>query len=343
VEEDWLRVRGYLREHRHELAVAAAELYPPEVRVAGTGLLAPPSWIPDRPVPLESIALRRTAATFDGGPLPPGPAAPYPTYSMAIAALDPPRVFQDRPTYRLAAADLRAGSLVFGKGGYFDGIDTGEACAHEFAAYTLGRTADMPLRARIGQPWDLSLRPANVAISTLTLRVAPGDVRFPLHWRDPAKVGHAGGLYQVLPVGIFQAAGDSDSPADFHLWHCMLREFAEELLGEPELTGPIDYEAWPLARRMARGGAVRAWVLGLGVDPLTFATDLLTVVAIEAGLFDELFGAMAAANDEGHILYGSGFGFDESTIERLVTGEPMQAAGAALLRLAWRHRDLIAG
>jgi hypothetical protein len=44
-----------------------------------------------------------------------------------------------------------------------------------------------------------------VAISTLTLRrSAGGDASFPLHWRDPAKVTHAGGLYQVIPVGIFQ-------------------------------------------------------------------------------------------------------------------------------------------
>ena len=37
-------------------------------------------------------------------------------------------------------------------------------------------------------------------------------------------------------------------------------------------------------------GPVRAWCLGLGTDPLTFAIDLLAVVVIDAPLFDELFG-----------------------------------------------------
>ena len=51
----------------------------------------------------------------------------------------------------------------------------------------------------------------NLAISTLTLRLdrASGRASFLLHWRDPAKVGHAGGLYQVIPVGVFQPSGEA--------------------------------------------------------------------------------------------------------------------------------------
>ena len=43
-ERDWLAVRSYLSEHRHELADAAAGDYPPGRRVAGTPLLAAPGW-----------------------------------------------------------------------------------------------------------------------------------------------------------------------------------------------------------------------------------------------------------------------------------------------------------
>jgi hypothetical protein len=35
--------------------------------------------------------------------------------------------------------------------------------------------------------------------------------------------------------------------------------------------------------------------------------------------------------------------FAAHVIDRTVTGEPLQAAGAALLRLAWRHRDTLGG
>ena len=110
---------------------------------------------------------------------------------------------------------------------------------------------------------------------------------------SPGKVGHAAGLYQVLPVGVFQPSGEApwNEANDFSLWRGLLREYAEELLGADEDHGselaPIDYEAWPLARAMTDGladGRVRAWCLGIGADPLTFALDLLAVVVIDAPL-----------------------------------------------------------
>jgi hypothetical protein len=247
----------------------------------------------------------------------------YPSYSAAMAARDAPAVFENRPTWRLLDADLAGPSpkLTFGDGWYFDSIDTGEAAAHEYAAAQLDGTPT-PLRDAIGDPTDLTRRPANMAISAMTIR---GDKEFLLHWRDPAKVGHAGGLYQVVPVGVFQSSG----PDDFDLWRFLLREYAEELLGEPEVEAP-DYPAWPFAVAMTSAldaGAITADVLGLGVDPLTFATDLLVRVDIDAPVFDELFGARVAVNDEGAV---STRPFTPQAIENL----PMQAAGAALVRLA---------
>ena len=50
-ERDWLTVRSYLGEHRYDLAVDAAKDYPPERWMAGTPLLAAPSWLPPAPVP----------------------------------------------------------------------------------------------------------------------------------------------------------------------------------------------------------------------------------------------------------------------------------------------------
>ena len=54
---EWLRVRSYLQEHRHALAVDAAAAYPAERRMAGTPLLAAPEWQPAEPVPLHDIEL----------------------------------------------------------------------------------------------------------------------------------------------------------------------------------------------------------------------------------------------------------------------------------------------
>src|SRR5262249_60233787 len=112
--------------------------------------------------------------------------------------------FGDRPPYRLPIVDLAGGEphLGFTLGRYFDGVDIGGAAAHEYAAAELGLSKDQPLRAAISDPCDLSARPHAMATSALTLRHdrAAGTASFPLHWRDPKRVGHAGGMFQVIPV-----------------------------------------------------------------------------------------------------------------------------------------------
>jgi len=368
-EDDWRRERAYLQEYRYDLAAEAAAEYPADGRMAGTPLLTRPGWQPAEPVPLQDIALELSpSAPADGLPgvygsgpaqevppdLAPLPWRPdgtrYPRYSDALRALAAPAVFENRPTYRLTEAELTPGGsrLAFTRGRYFDGVDTGEAAAHEFAAARLGGRPAR-LRALLADPCDLRRRPVNLAISTLTLRRDGDRASFLLHWRDPAKVGHAGGMYQVIPVGIFQPSGPEPwhERQDFSLWRCMLREFDEELRGGSEEygTGPVDYESWPFARRMTAAleaddeAQIRVWCLGLGVDPLTYATDLLTVAVIGSRLFDELFSLAPRPNDEGHVLAAREFA--AHVIDRVVHREPVQAAGAALLRLAWHHRDTL--
>ncbi|WP_165959217.1 transcriptional regulator, partial [Actinomadura sp. KC345] len=282
-------------------------------------------WVPSAPVPLESVRLE-----WEADPVPPAVADPddglpagYRTYAEAMGALAPPRVFEDRPSHRLVAADPPV--LRFGPARYFDGVNVGESAAHELAAGVDG----LPLRNRIGDPCDLSRRAVLTAITTVTLTTSGEYV---LHWRDPAKVAHAGGLHQVMPVGVFQPLRD-EPPG---LWRSMVREYAEELLGMPEDYGEgFVQEDWPFHRAMTaerERGRVRAYFLGLGVDPLTFALDLLTAVVIDDAVFGDLFGGLVAVNDEGEVSMAP---FDGSV------PRPMQPAGAAALALAWRHRDTL--
>ncbi len=359
-EREWLRVRSYLRQHRYDLAVDAAAAYPADARVAGTPLLAEDGWIPAMPVLLRDVSVVLLPGDDDRGPgsehgLPErADGSRYLRYSEVIGELAAPAVFENRTTYRLTEADLRCASptLTFGRGRYFDGIDVGEAAAHRYASSRLygGFAGDRAMIMDPGgmDPRDLSRRPANLAITTMTIRHdRDGDTAsFLLHWRDPAKVGHAGGVYQVIPVGIFQPSGEAphNERNDFSLWRCMIREFAEELCGRSEHYGsedhPIDYLAWPFAQRLNRSvddGQLRVWCLGLGVDPLTYATDLLTVAVFDSAVFDELFGTLAQDNAEGRLLPAQEF--THEAVTRFATREPMQAAGAATLRLAWLHRD----
>ena len=364
-EAEWLRVNGYLHRNRHGLAVRAAGDFPPEMRVAGTPLLAAPAWRPAAPVPLADIRL-------EFRPQAPPPAVPdaaavapdllpiradgtrYRRYSAVIENLAAPAIFENRSTYRLIEASLagRDPHLTFTRGRFFDGVDSGGLAAHEYAAARLGLRMDQKLRAAVNDPCDLGARAAAMAISTLTLRNdrTTHTASFPLHWRDPARVGHAGGMYQVIPVGIFQPSGEAawNEANDFDLWRGMVREFAEELLGVDEdhgsETAPIDYDRWPLARRMTDAlgdGRIRVYCLGLGADPLTFALDLLTVAVIDAPLYDDLFGDLVTGNAEGMVLKPRPF--DEPTVTGLITQHPVQAAGAALVTLAITHMRPLRG
>ena len=374
--EGWRAVRAVLTANRHELGRVAAGLYPGLPRAGSADLLCREEWIPPVPLGLDDLPV-----TWDGGPSGEDdgqgrydgasaqvrPLRPdgerYASYTAAVAALDRPALFENRPCYRLLDARLAApAGLRIGETSYFEGIDLGHAVAHELAAAwrrrgDAVRMTDLPLRALAGDPCALARRAALVAVTTLTLRRDPGGgASFVLHWRDPAKVNHGGGLYQVMPVGLFQPVTEAAAAIkhDLSLWKSMAREYSEEFLGTSEdyqtSGGLLDYEGWPFYRRLTaarREGRLAVHCLGLGVDPLTFATDVLAVAVFDAPLFDAEFARLVALNAEGRVITGggpAGIPFTAETIARLTGGrEPLQASGAAVLNLAWEHRARLLG
>jgi hypothetical protein len=366
----WRQVRALLTANRQELSHVAAGLYPDLPRVGATDLLTRAEWLPGAPLGIDDLPLTWVDQ-------PPAPAAGisgpvsahvrpadarggrYATYADAVGSLDRPGLFEDRPCYRLLGKSALAGprELRLARTSYFQGMELGHAVAHELAAAWDEpgdgvRMAGLPLRRLAGDPTALDRRLALVAVTTLTLRrAAGGAASFVLHWRDPAKVNHAGGMYQVMPVGLFQPATSAPAavPHDLSLWKCMVREFSEEFLGTSEdyqtTGGVLDYGRWPFYRQLEearRAGRLAVHCLGLGVDPVTFATDVLTVAVFDGAEFDAAFGGLVALNAEGRVITGGqagGIPFTEDTVTRLAGGgEPMQASGAALLQLAWQHR-----
>jgi len=374
----WRADRRRLNERRHPLTQAASRLYPGAARAGTTALLCREEWIPPRPLDLAEVRLNWAGH-------PPAPALSgtdpasahvrplradgtrYPAYTDALAALDPPALFDNRPCYRLLAARLAPGAshLDLAPGRYFDGVNIGEALAHELSAALAGdpgrvTAPRLPFRDFIGDPCDLARRSAMCAITTLTLRrTASGDASFLLHWRDPARVTHAGGLYQVMPVGIFQPTDGNPASVgnDLSLWRSMAREFSEELLGTTEdyhgFGSPLDYGRWPFYRALSaarEAGKMSVFCLGMGVDPLTLAVDILAAAVFDNDLFDDLFAGLVAANAEGRVVGGPGtpgapgVPFTAEVIRRFGGGaEPTQAAGAAVLQLAWQNRARLLG
>jgi hypothetical protein len=357
--QHWRHVRRHLNSHRHALAARAARLYPPDLRVGSTLLLAAPDWMPSIPLELGQVSLAWTGHAPPGadvcGPLSAHlrPLRPdgrrYASYAEALEQIERPALLENRPTYRLLSASLAGGRprLELTGGRYFDWVNGGEAIAHELAA-----NPDFPerlrLRQALGRPAELFSRSALSAVTTLALRVpSAGDPTFVLHWRDPAAVTHAGGLYQLMPVGVFQAAAEGEEARvrDLDPWRCMAREFREEFLGGPEDYPAFgDYMSWPFFASMAAArstGKLTLWCLGLGADPLTLANDLLCVAVFASDTFDALFGRLVGSNTEGRVM--TGVPFTAETVDRFARDEPMQAAGAATLELAWQYRKHLLG
>jgi len=374
----WRAERRWLNQHRCELAKLVVQLYPAEYRQLRAAVLAPPEWLAAEPVELGSLMLRLDegpqTAEVDGAEPESAATRPlcgaglrYGRYTSAIKHLSPPALFESRPSYRLLAASLVARRLEFGLGAYFDKIDICESLAHETAAVCLAEglpkspeqlRGRLPFRELIDDPFDPKRRAIIPAIATLTIRRRrfPAGPSFLLHWRDPAKVATGGGIYGVIPTGEFQpsSAAPWDRQNDFDLWRNMVREYSEELLGEPEHDStrarPIDYERWPLYQQLQAArtdGSLGAFVLGLGVDALTLSTNILTAVVIDDDVFTEVFGSAVRYNEEGEIITvggrtpTEGIPFTEAAVRRMLEAEPMAETGAACLALAWRHRDAL--
>ena len=368
--EHWRDIRRLLNANRHDLAArAAAQVYPTVLTVGSTPLLARPQWLPADPLDLDEVDLSWEDTAPPGAdvtgsasahvrPLRPD-GRRYGSYAEALARIERPALLENRPIYRLLAASMNGEGggpprLRLTHGRYFDWVNGGEAMAHELAAaWQAGNGAilgneRLPLRTLVGDPGDLPGRSTLSAVTTLTLRVPPtGDPTFVLHWRDPAAVTHAGGLYQVMPVGVFQPAGEDEAAQarDLDLWRGMAREFSEEFLGTTEdYGGPVDYGRWPFFGELSAArsaGKLRVWCLGLGADPLTLAVDVLCVAVFASDVFDALFTGLVTANAEGRVT--TGIPFTADVVRRFTDREPMQAAGAAVLELAWQHRKRLLG
>ncbi|TWD79731.1 Xre family transcriptional regulator [Kribbella amoyensis] len=375
-QDRWRAVRAELNRNRAVLGDLAAELYPESQRLPGTTVLSAPGWIPDGPVDLADIEL-----TW----LPESPAPPitgraeaaaaaralradgtsYDRYSRALRDLARPKLLDNRVSYRLLAADLAdSARLAFNYTSYFDVLDVGEAVAHEFASAWLDAgnrrpsLADLPFRRLVEDPFDLTARPMLPSINTLTIRRDPIDGhRMYLHKRDSQSVAAAGGMYHVVPAGVFQPAAlaPAHQANDFSLWRNIQREFSEELLGNAEHDGnavdPIDYltdEPFASFEQARLAGDFRTSALALVLEPLTLWVELLTVSVIEAPVFDQLFADMVAVNEEGVAVTTDaarptvGIPFTSDTLHRL-DEEPLSPIARACVSQVWAHRHTLLG
>lgn len=245
--------------------------------------------------------------------------------------------------------------------GFFDAVDTNEALAHEMAVHHLVRDQHgeivvgrpswrrLVFRKLVSDPFDLTRRPLMGAIGTLTIR-ADESPSMVLHQRDTSRVAGGGSMLHLLPAGIFQPSSvlPESLVTDFSIWRNIQREFAEELLGRIECDGtgrPCDYdnlEPFITLDRALASGQIRVYCLGLILDALTLAGDLLTVAVVEPDLYDDVFRDAVDRNDEGTVPVRA-LPFEAHTITKLREFGQLSPGASAAIQLAWNHRSTILG
>ncbi|WP_262063969.1 helix-turn-helix transcriptional regulator [Streptomyces sp. STR69] len=376
----WKLVRRELNRRRSELTAAAAALYPEFERAGNSPVLTRPGWMAPAPIDLAGVELSWLSQVEHPTVVGSEPEAEavrplsarggrYDRYSQAIRAVDKPSLFENRPSFRLMGTDWAGDTarMAFGYTTYFDMVDVCEGVSHELANAWLAtgsdpewlqapRWDDLPFRSLVGDPFDLTRRPLLPSIDTLTIRRDRDRASFVLHHRSAANVALAGGIYHIMPAGVFQPSSVMpwDQSNDFDLWRNMLREYAEEFLGMPEADGssgePIDYDGTDPFKSLNEArltGKLRAYTFGIGLDPLTLAGEILSVVVIDADVYDRVFQTMVSQNTEGSVVSSSatdgaaGIPFTEANVRRLLDSEPLAPAAAACIDLAWQHRKLM--
>ena len=262
--------------------------------------------------------------------------------------------------YRLTSynSDAENPVFTFSRCQYLDYINSCEYHAHSivnnFVSTSSWRSDKeiAPSRVRKGaikDPFSFDELNCSVGINTLLVLADPKDPVFFLHNRSRTKVAEAGGLKHVVPAGTFQPIHNEDTNhnQDFSIYANVVREFAEELLGDPDVTHPFGYREDIYERKsirpihhllsIGRGGV---FFNGFGVDALTAKPEFLTTLVLVKSdlerLFPDDFIRFSAANYEGSIFQ------DRFTTEQLKKwrDHPMMlAAGAGCLQQGISHFD----
>jgi hypothetical protein len=367
-------VRQYLSDHVADL-VQIAESAQQDLRPdAELPLLTRPGWIPLKPTPLGDVTLclRETRPDESLDPArhnssrywPRRPDGRMDSYSQAIGELAAPKLWFNGPSYRLLevlspGADAATGGLrlAFAKGSYFDGIDTAEPLSYELAlrhSRELPHVWPGPYRRWLSDAFDLRRRCALPGIDTLTLRVEKTRTTFFLHSRDATEVASMNTTH-VVPAGEFQPHSIDAAVwfSDLNIWHTIMREYAEEFLGAPDAamiqgkTIDFDRDA-PYAEfsKALRDGQMKVYLLGIGLEPMTWKPEICTACVWGAASFDRIFGHMLEKNEEGILIVGhrdhghfQGIEFDRDNVALNARRPEMDPAGRACLTLAWRWRS----
>ncbi len=187
-------------------------------------------------------------------------------------------------------------------GTYFDYINTSEVLGVELANWLINnpsKTLDRPLpfRGSREDAFELSNRAAYPGINCLTVLLnysskkfqLPRNNYFLLHKRDETQM-QAQNSVHVIPAGGHQGIAADAIKEDTAMWRTLVREFAEELYDKEDLSRQSSSWIDFLANRDileikrlfdAPSPAVKPYLMGFGLDPITLKPEVLCVEVID--------------------------------------------------------------
>jgi len=357
------RVFQFYREDR-ELLGPIARAYYLSVALPQYPVVTKAEWLPVRPIPLNEFDRELQKHWIPDQPEPPHPQLPVlrgENYAKFVRRMAPKVRQDDDFCYRLLEVRTEKDKLtcVFSPSRYSQFISSCAVLGYEVAEWYMKnqqkrgrrrpRTNGVDLPAR-GQPraiFNFENRSACPATSTILILVNTGKENcFYLHRRvSPELFDSPGGLH-VVPSGQFQPDGTEDvyHDRDFSLTRTVMRELAEELLGVAEVEKSIwndkDFYEDPRVQPFVAGlenGAVRAYFLGLGIDPLPTKPDFFAALVVDGSRIPE-----ASLNFIGN--WESGGKVLRVPLDRLKLlghDKRMIPDGAMCLQLADQHLDFL--
>jgi hypothetical protein len=256
-----------------------------------------------------------------------------------------------RPTKMEAAEEAIV--LRFVPGRYFDFLDTTEVLSLEAQRCKSFGRLNGKYRRFLQDPFDLDRRSTSLGILVLTIRQSTEGCGFLMHLRDNNRtlVAAAPEVFHVIPAGEFTPSdvGLQALRDDFELRRTIFREYAEEFLGIEEAYGrggkPIDYQNdFPMKElsAAAESGSLKIFTFGVGLDPLTWKTEVLAVAIFAADTFDTIFGQLVKRDAEGTVLVGpsgNGIPFTGENVLNYSANPRTRSGAKACLLLTWRHRE----
>jgi hypothetical protein len=291
--DHYIGLGRYFLDERQRLAAFSKAYYAGRDELPDWPLLAKRGWRPSLPLAIgETVTIDRfqPSSTYPDARSLPGLNARYGQIRRLLSPRAKPPF--NGECYRLLAMELdRPGSAIFTYGPckYFDYYDTCEVHALKIASLERDGADLIDI-----DPFDLAGHAAVPGINALTIFLNFKDSGaerscFLLHRRSSATV-QAGNTLHVVPSGQHQPShAFYGLDSDVSIWRTMVREFCEELYNVSEAHGlstsagdPLDA---PPCRRIVepifRSGASQAYLLGMGLDPVTAKPEILVANIVD--------------------------------------------------------------